>query len=97
MNEYSFTVTKTGYINVEADSVEDAEARLQENFGHLYVITETGEELSNGWETTGEVELEEECAFNDYEEDYDEIIVYKRATTGSKKRIRKIQTCGYDL
>tara|TARA_B100000242_G_scaffold179733_1_gene128897 strand:- start:60 stop:272 length:213 start_codon:yes stop_codon:yes gene_type:complete len=70
MNEYSFTVTKTGYINVEADSVEDAEARLQENFGHLYVITETGEELSNGWETTGEVELEEECAFNDYEEDF---------------------------
>ena len=56
MNEYSFTVTKTGYINVEADSVEDAEARLQENFGHLYVITETGEELSNGWEITGEVE-----------------------------------------
>ncbi len=72
MNEYSFTVTKTGYINVEADSVEDAEARLQENFGHLYVITETGEELSNGWETTGEVELEEECAFNDYEEDDDD-------------------------
>jgi len=72
MNEYSFTVTKTGYINVEADSVEDAEARLQENFGHLYVITETGEELSNGWETTGEVELEEECAFNDYEEEDDD-------------------------
>ena len=72
MNEYSFTVTKTGYINVEADSVEDAEARLQENFGHLYVITETGEELSDGWETTGEVELEEECAFNDYEEDDDD-------------------------
>ena len=71
MKEFSFTVTKTGWINVEADSVEDAEARLQENFGHLYVITETGEELSNGWETTGEVELEEECAFNDYEEDYD--------------------------
>ena len=60
MNEYSFTVTKTGYINVEADSVEDAEARLQENFGHFYVITETGEELSNGWETTGEVEEDPE-------------------------------------
>ena len=60
MNEYSFTVTKTGYINVEADSVEDAEARLQENFGHLYVITETGEELSNGWEPTGEVEEDPE-------------------------------------
>ena len=68
MKEFSFTVTKTGYINVEADTVEDAEARLQENFGHYYVITETGEELSMGWETTGEVELEEECAFSDYEE-----------------------------
>ena len=68
MKEYSFTVTKTGWINVEADSVEDAEARLQENFGHYYVITDTGEELSMGWETTGEVELEEECAFSDYEE-----------------------------
>ena len=56
MKEFSFTVTKTGWIHVEADSVEDAEARLQENFGHLYVITETGEELSNGWEATGEVE-----------------------------------------
>ena len=56
MKEFCFTVIKTGYINVEADSVEDAEARLQENFGHFYVITETGEELSNGWETTGEVE-----------------------------------------
>ena len=71
MNEYSFTVTKTGYINVEADSVEDAEARLQENFGHYYVITDTGEELSDGWETTGEVELDPECAFNDYEEEED--------------------------
>ena len=60
MNEYSFTVTKTGYINVEADSIEDAEARLQENFGHYYVITETGEELSIGWEPTGEVEEDPE-------------------------------------
>ena len=58
--EYCFTVTKTGYMHVEADSLEDAEARLQENFGHFYVVTETGEELSMGWETTGEVELEEE-------------------------------------
>jgi hypothetical protein len=33
------------------------------------VITETGEELSNGWETTGEVEEDPECAFNDYEEE----------------------------
>ena len=71
MNEYCFTVKKTGWIHVEADSVADAEARLQENFGHYYVITETGEELSNGWETTGEVELDPECAFDDYEEDED--------------------------
>ena len=56
MKEFSFTVQKTGWIHVEADSLEDAEARLQENFGHYYVVTETGEELSNGWETTGEVE-----------------------------------------
>ena len=69
MKEFCFTVTKTGYIHVEADSIEDAVARLQDNFGHYYVITETGEELSSGWETTGEVELEEECAFNDYEEE----------------------------
>ena len=57
MKEFVFTVTKTGYVNVEADSFEDAEAKLQENFGHLYVITDTGEELSDGWESTGEVEV----------------------------------------
>ena len=74
MKEYCFTVTKTGWIHVEADSLEDAEAKLQENFGHYYVVTETGEELSNGWETTGEVELDPECSFNDYEE-YNERIV----------------------
>ena len=60
MNEFSFEVTKTGWIHVEADSVEDAEARLQENFGLYYVVTSTGEELSMGYETTGEVELEGE-------------------------------------
>ena len=60
MNEYCFTVKKTGWIHVEAETLEDAEARLQESFGHFYVVTETGEELSMGWETTGEVELEEE-------------------------------------
>ena len=71
MKEYCFTVTKTGWIHVEADSLEDAEARLQEDFGHYYVVTETGEELSNGWETTGEVELEVECPFYDYEKEED--------------------------
>ena len=79
MKEFSFTVTKTGYINVEADSIEDAEARLQENFGHYYVITDTGEELSNGWETTGEVELEEECAFDDYEEEHIDLSLEENA------------------
>ena len=69
MKEFCFTVTKTGRIHVEADSLKDAEAKLQENFGHYYVVTETGEELSNGWETTGEVELDPECSFNDYEEE----------------------------
>ena len=79
MKEFVFTVTKTGYINVEADSIEDAEARLQENFGHYYVITDTGEELSNGWETTGEVELEEECAFDDYEEEHIDLSLEENA------------------
>ena len=61
MKEYCFTVTKTGWIHVEADSLEEAEAKLQKDFGHYYVVAEeTGEELSTGWQTTGEVELEEE-------------------------------------
>ena len=58
--EYSFTVQKTGWIHVEAEPLEDAEATLQENFGHVSVITETGEELSMGWELTGEVEEDPE-------------------------------------
>ena len=56
MKEFCFTVTRSGEMNVEAESFEDAEAKLQENFGHLYVITDTGEELSDGWEITNEVE-----------------------------------------
>ena len=55
MNNFCFTVTKTGYINVEADSFEDAEAKLQENFGHFYVVTSIGEELSDGYELTDEL------------------------------------------
>ena len=57
MNEFSFEVTKTGWIHVEADSLEDAEARLQENFGHFYVVTPSGEELSDDYELTDEVEV----------------------------------------
>ena len=61
MNEYCFTVTKTGWIHVEADSLEEAQSKLEKDFGHYYVVAEgTGEELSMGWEATGEVELEGE-------------------------------------
>ena len=60
MKNFCFTVTKTGYINVEADSLEDAEAKLQDDFGHFYVVTGTGEELSDGYELTDEVEIESE-------------------------------------
>ena len=60
MKNFCFTVTKTGYINVEADSLENAEAKLQDNFSHFYVVTETGEELSDGYELTDEVEIESE-------------------------------------
>ena len=56
MHNYCFTVTKTGWINVEADSFEDAETKLQENFGHFYVVTPSGEELSDDYEITGDVE-----------------------------------------
>ena len=33
------------------------------------MVTETGEDLSNGRETTGEVELDPQFAFTDYEEE----------------------------
>ena len=32
MKEYCFTVTKTGYIHVEANSLEEAEAKLEKRF-----------------------------------------------------------------
>ena len=57
MSNFCFTVTKTGYINVEADSFEDAEARLQENLGSFYVSTDGSQEPADGWELTDEVEL----------------------------------------
>ena len=70
MKEFCFTVTKTGWIHVEADSVEDAEAILKDSIHHFYVRTENGEEpADDSWEPTGEVELDPECAFNDYEEE----------------------------
>ena len=59
----SYTRLETGFENeseVELydrlTKLMDKVAKLQEEFGHLYVITDTGEELSDGWESTGEVE-----------------------------------------
>ena len=57
MKEYCFTVTKTGWIHVEADSVEDAEAILKENLGSFYVSTDGSQEPADGWELTDEVEV----------------------------------------
>ena len=57
MKEFCFTVTKTGYVNVEADSYEDAEAILKENLGSFYVSTDGSHEPADGWELTDEVEV----------------------------------------
>ena len=57
MKEFSFTVQKTGWIHVEADSLEDAEAILKENLGSFYVSTDGNQEPADGWELTDEVEL----------------------------------------
>ena len=57
MKEFCFTVTKTGYINVEADSIEDAEAILKETLGFFYVSTDGSQEPADGWELTDEVEV----------------------------------------
>ena len=57
MKEFCFTVTKTGYVNVEADSYEDAEAILKENLGSFYVSTDGSQEPADGWELTDEVEF----------------------------------------
>ena len=56
MKEFVFTVIKRGYVNVEAESFEDAEAILQENLGHFYVSTDGSHEPADGWELTDEVE-----------------------------------------
>ena len=57
MKEFCFTVTKTGYVNVEADSYEDAEAILKENLGSFYVSTDCSQVPADGWELTDEVEV----------------------------------------
>ena len=58
MNEYNFTVQQEGYIFVEADSIEEAEEKLQNSIGHFYVVTDRGEQPANdSWELTGDVEI----------------------------------------
>ena len=58
MADYQFTVTQTGIICVEADSEEEAKSILEQNIGHLYVVTDRGEQPANdSWELTGDVEI----------------------------------------
>jgi len=51
MNNYVFTVTQTGTIDVEANSAEEARSILEQNIGHFYVVTSHGEQPANdSWE-----------------------------------------------
>ena len=66
MAEYQFTVQQEGYIFVEADSLEEAEAKLQEYIHHFYVRTEYGEQpADDSWQLTGDVEIIYEEKQND--------------------------------
>ena len=44
MGEYNFTVQQEGHIFVEADSLEEAEAKLKDSIDGFYVRTEYGEQ-----------------------------------------------------
>ena len=67
MNNYVFTVTQTGTIDVEANSEEEARSILEQNIGHFYVVTSRGEELANdSWEVG---ELDEIDDYYDVEEE----------------------------
>jgi len=51
MNNYVFTVTQTGTIDVEANSEEEARSILEQNTGHFYVVTARGEQpADDSWE-----------------------------------------------
>ena len=51
MNNYVFTVTQTGTIDVEANSEEEARSILEQNIGHFYVVTNKGEQpADDSWE-----------------------------------------------
>jgi len=58
MNEYQFTVQQEGIIFIEADSEDEARSKLEQDIGHLYVVTDHGEELANdSWQLTGDVDI----------------------------------------
>ena len=58
MIEYQFTVQQEGYIFIEANSEEEARSIIEQNIGHLSVVTDRGEQLANdSWELTGDVEI----------------------------------------
>ena len=58
MAEYNFTVQQEGYIFVEADSLEEAEAKLKDSIDGFYVRTEYGEHpADDSWQLTGDVEI----------------------------------------
>ena len=67
MNNYVFTVTQTGTIDVEANSEEEARSILEPNIGHFYVVTDRGEQLANDcWEVG---DLDEIDDYYDVEEE----------------------------
>jgi len=67
MNNYVFTVTQTGTIDVEANSEEEARSILEQNIGHFYVVTDRGEQLANdSWEVG---DLDEIDDYYDVEEE----------------------------
>ena len=67
MNNYVFTVTQTGTIDVEANSEEEARSILEKNIGHFYVVTDRGEQLANdSWEVG---DLDEIDDYYDVEEE----------------------------
>ena len=67
MNNYVFTVTQTGTIDVEANSEDEARSILEQNIGHFYVVTDRGEQLANdSWEVG---DLDEIDDYYDVEEE----------------------------
>ena len=70
MNNYVFTVTQTGTIDVEANSEEEARSILEQNIGHFYVVTNRGEQLADdSWEVGDLDEMDDYYDVEEEEED----------------------------